>query len=277
MSIADQPSNVRKRSQRRETNRAKTRRSRIVDLAKSNGAVRSSELSAFFDVSVVTIRQDLGVLVKRGLLARTYGGAVAVDAQKSDTAFQVRQAHNAEQKQQIGEFAASLVQPGETILVDAGTTTIEIAKRLPENVDVTVVTCAVNVALEAVQRQGVNVILCGGILNAKTLAVTGHHVERTLAELHADRLFLATYAVNLEKGLCERNFQGASLKRALIHSAREVNVVCDSTKFSCVAPIVTAPLSAVHRIITDSGITGEDFEKLTQRGISVERAEGIAK
>jgi len=271
MSVNEQPSLIRKRSQRRETNRAKGRRNRIVELTQSNGAVRSSELSAFFDVSVVTIRQDLSVLVKRGVLARTYGGAVAVDVQKKDTAFQYRQARNAEQKQQIGAFAAGLVKPGETILLDAGTTTIEIAKRLPENADITVVTCAVNVALEAVQRQGVNVILCGGILNPRTLAVTGHHVDRALEELHADRLFLATYALNLEKGLCERNFQGACVKRALINAAREVNVVCDSTKFSCVAPIVTAQLGVINRVITDAGISDEDYEKLLHRGIVVER------
>jgi DeoR/GlpR family transcriptional regulator of sugar metabolism len=271
MSIAEQPS-AKKRSPRRETNRARARRNRIVELAQSNGVVRSSELSAFFDVSVVTIRQDLSVLVKRGVLARTYGGAVAVDVQKKDTAFQYRQARNAEQKQQIGAFAAGLVKPGETILLDAGTTTIEIAKRLPENADITVVTCAVNVALEAVQRQGVNVILCGGILNPRTLAVTGHHVDRTLEELHADKLFLATYAIDVEKGLRERNFQGAYIKRALIKASREVNVVCDFTKFSCVAPIVTAQLGVIKRVITDSGVSDEDFEKLTHRGIIVERA-----
>jgi DeoR/GlpR family transcriptional regulator of sugar metabolism len=272
MSIAEEPAASQKRAKRRESGRAKARRTRIVELAQLNGAVRSSELSAFFNVSVVTIRQDLSVLVKRGLLARTYGGAVALEAQKKDTAFQYRQAQHAEQKQQIGALAASLIQAGETVLLDAGTTTIEIARRIPENSDVTVVTCAVNVALEAIQRQGVNVILCGGILNPRTLAVAGHHVERVLEELHADKLFLATYALNLEKGLCERNFQGASLKRALINAAREVVVVCDSSKFNCMAPVVTAQLATVNRVITDSGISDADYEKLLHRGVAVDRA-----
>src|SRR5207245_5318371 len=124
---------------------------------------------------------------------------------------------------------------------DAGPTTIEIAKRLPENAEITVVTCALNVALEAGARAGTTVIVCGGVLNPRTLSVVGHHVDGILAELNAHRLFLATYGVDLAKGLTDRNVASAQTKRALIAAAREVVLVCDSSKIGEVAPITVAP------------------------------------
>ena len=165
-------------------------------------------------VSTVTIRQDLEQLEWRGLLRRTYGGAAAIAAGTPDSAFSIRSAQHSLAKRRIGAAAAAMILPGETIVLDAGTTTIEIARQLPADSDLTVVTCAWNVALHASSRPGVQVILCGGLFNPKTLSVVGPQVERVLEEINADRLFLATYAVNLAKGLCERNLAGAHTKRA---------------------------------------------------------------
>src|SRR3954452_17512592 len=119
--------------------RTTARRDRIMQVAKSKGFVRSSELSDMFGVSTVTIRQDLDFLGNQGLLKKTYGGAIAHGEPTLDSEFAQRANVNADQKQRIGERAASIIQPGETILLDAGSTTIEIAKRLPENADLTVV------------------------------------------------------------------------------------------------------------------------------------------
>src|SRR3954452_9430156 len=104
-------------------------------------------------------------------------------------------------KRRRGARPASIIKPGETILIDAGSTTIEIAKSLPEHADLTVVTCAINVAMEAVKRPGVSVVLCGGALNPRTLSASGPYVDQALEDFHADRLFLATYSVSTEKGL----------------------------------------------------------------------------
>jgi DeoR family transcriptional regulator of aga operon len=121
-------------------------------------------------------------------------------------------------------------------------------------VEVTVLTCALNVALEAGAKAGVTVILCGGTLNPRTLSVVGHQVEAVLAEVNAHRLFLATYGVDLLKGLTDRNFASAQTKRALIGAAREVILVCDSSKFGEVAPVSIAPLDVAHRVITDKNV-----------------------
>ena len=125
------------------------RRESIAQLVRQTGFVRNSELSDRFGVSTVTIRQDIDALSARGLIQRTYGGAVVAPDAIQDTSFAARSAEHADAKRRIGRAAAAAVRPGETILLDSGSTTIEIARHLRENAEITVVTCALNVALEA--------------------------------------------------------------------------------------------------------------------------------
>jgi DeoR family transcriptional regulator of aga operon len=231
-----------------------SRRDSIVRLARETGFVRNSELSSRFGVSTVTIRQDVDALSAKGLIQRTYGGAVVQIEMGQDTSFDLRSTEHIEAKRRIGTAAAKSIRPGETILLDSGSTTMEIARQLPENADITVVTPALNIALEAGAKLGVTVIVCGGRLNPRTLSTAGQETTRQLSEFFADRLFLATYGVDLDRGLAERSFEIAETKRALIASAREITLVCDSSKFGCAGPVLISPLSVVRRIITDDGI-----------------------
>src|SRR6185312_408102 len=140
-----------------------TRLQNILDLVRERGFVRTTELAEAFGVSSVTIRQAVETLQERGLLHKTHGGAAALPGTTPDSAFALRAVEQRDQKQRIGAAAAALIQPGETVLLDAGTTTIEVARSLPENQDLTVVTCALNAALEAGSKPGVEVVLCGGL------------------------------------------------------------------------------------------------------------------
>ena len=116
-----------------------------------------------------------------------------------------RSAEHRAAKQRIGAAAAASIRPGETILLDSGTTTMEIARRLPENADITVVTCALDIALEAGAKPGVTVIVCGGRLNPRTLSTADSETGKQLSQIFADRLFLGTYGIHVEKGLAERS------------------------------------------------------------------------
>jgi DeoR/GlpR family transcriptional regulator of sugar metabolism len=249
---------------------AERRRESITRILRENGFVRNSELSSELGVSVVTIRQDLEVLRAQGLAQQTYGGAIYRPESNIDSTFDARSQEHTEAKRRIGQAAAQFIERGETIILDAGTTTLEIARRLPENADLTVVTCALNVALEASAKPGVNVILCGGRFNARTISVTGNQVERALEEVCADRLFLATYGVDLEKGLAERSFEGAQTKRSLIGAARETILVCDSSKFGAKAPVLISPLEVVSRLVTDVGIPADFLQWFEGHQIPVE-------
>ena len=181
-----------------------------------------------------------------------------------------RSSEHAEAKRRIGGAAARSVKAGQTIILDSGSTTIEIARQLPENSDITVVTCALNVALEAAARRGVSVIVCGGRLNARTLSTAGRQTERQFAGIFADRLFLATYGVDFERGLAERSFEIAETKRALIAASREITLVCDSSKFRSAGPVLISPLNVVRRIITDDGVSPTQLERLRDSDIEVE-------
>ena len=151
-------------------NSHQNRRDSIVRLVRETGFVRNSELSSRFGVSTVTIRQDIDALSAKGLVQRTFGGAVFQIEPDQDTAFDLRSAENIGAKRRIGAAAAKSIRPGETILLDSGTTTMEIARQLPENADITVVTPALNIALEAGAKSGVTVVVCGGRLNPRTLS-----------------------------------------------------------------------------------------------------------
>ena len=221
-------------------------------------------------MSTVTIRQDIDALSARGLVQRTYGGAAFNREGRLDSTFAARSSLHAEAKRRIGGAAARSVAPGETIILDSGSTTIEIARQLPEDCDITVVTCAMNVALEAAAKRGVTVIVCGGRLNARTLSTADHQTERQLGEIFADRLFLATCGVHFEKGLAERSFEIAQTKRAMIAAARETTLVCDSSKFDSAGPVLISPLRAVKRIITDNGVPPVQLERLRAQDIEVE-------
>lgn len=246
------------------------RRESITKRLRENGFVRSSELSSELGVSVVTIRQDLEALGAQGLAQQTYGGAIYRTEGSVDSPFDSRVQEHVEAKRRIGEAAVQFIEPGETIILDAGSTTLEIARHLPENADLTIVTCALNVALAATAKPGVNVILCGGRLNPRTFSVTGHQAELALAEVCADRLFLATYGVDLQKGLAERTFEGAQTKRALIAAAREVVLVCDSSKFGAKAPVLISPLEVISRLVTDVGIPPNYLQWFEAQQIPVE-------
>ena len=247
-----------------------SRRESIARLVRQTGFVRNSELSGRFGVSTVTIRQDIDALSAQGLIQRTYGGAAAQPDEGQDTAFDLRSAEHADAKRRIGRAAAARIRPGETILLDSGSTTTEIAKHLPENAEITVVTCALNIALEASSRAGVTVIVCGGTLNPRTLSTASQQTLNQLSMVFADRLFLATYGVHFEKGLAERTFEVAETKRALIGSAREVTLVCDSSKFGCAGPVLISPLAAVNHVITDDAVPAQARDWLTANGISLE-------
>ena len=187
-----------------------------------------------------------------------------------DTAFDLRSPRNSDAKIRIGKAAALSIKPGQTMLLNSGTTTIEIARHLPENADITVVTPALNIALEAGARAGVEVLVCGGRLNPRTLSTTAHEIGRSFSEIFADRLFLATYGVDVEKGLAERSVEVAETKRALIRAAREITLVCDSSKFGSAGPILISPLNVVSRVITDDRIPPADLAWLRSARIAVE-------
>jgi DeoR family transcriptional regulator of aga operon len=233
------------------------RRRRIVELAVAEGSVRVGALSQRFGVSEVTIRADLRALAADGALLRTRGGAIA-QTETLSTAFGLRAHYNHAQKQLIGRAAAALVRPGDTILLDAGTTAMEMAKNLPPTLSpLTVVTNALNVAMHIGSMPGAKVILAGGSLNAETISTLGMLAERDLSDLMVDKLFLGAHSLDALMGVADLSVEIARVKSAMIRASREVILLADSSKWGRSAVARVAPLSAIHTWITDKGLSEE--------------------
>ena len=235
---------------------AEQRRRAIADLAAKHGSIRVSELTEMFGVDETTIRRDLAALAGRGILKRSHGGAVvrAVDAPEThvrhESVFSSRMFEYAAEKQGIGVRAAELVEDGSTVVIDAGTTAVYMARALRDKRDLVVVTNAITTAMELVDNPDITLVLTGGVVRRATGGAAGDLALVTLRELRVDKAFITTHSVSMDSGLTEPSFDEVSVKRAMIDAASEVVLLADHSKFGREALARIAPLSAIDHIVT---------------------------
>jgi DeoR family transcriptional regulator, aga operon transcriptional repressor len=245
------------------------RRQYIVGLARKHGRVLVEELSESLGISRITIRKDLDHLQNQGLLHRTHGGALLPgDGALSDPSLQEKQGRHSKEKLRIAAAAANLVQEGQCILLDSGTTTTAIAKALKRFSHLTIITNAVNVAGE-LSSTDFEVLLTGGSLRKNSFSLVGPLAEDMLHEMHADILFLGVDGFDLEVGLTTPNVMESRVNRAMVKASSLVVAVCDSTKFNrrSLSKIVDA--TAIHHVITDSALPSETADALRSAGIKL--------
>ena len=233
------------------------RRNRITQLAGQQGSVRVSELSELFQVSEVTIRSDLDVLTRQGMLVRGRGGAVRNENSGLFIAYAQRASVNLDAKRRIGSIAATLVTSGETIIMDAGTTVMEMAKSLNVDLAVTVVTNALNVATQVGALPNAHVIVLGGSLVRETLSTLGPHSERDLSEIAVQKVFLGANAMDAKFGITDTQAELARSKRFLAQTGRQVILLADSSKWGRASFAKVLPLSDIHVLITDNDLPQE--------------------
>ncbi|HHV61596.1 MAG TPA: DeoR/GlpR transcriptional regulator [Firmicutes bacterium] len=232
----------------------------IVTEIKSSVGVSVSRLAQKFGVSANTIRRDLEKLEKAGIVKRIHGGAVLNDPGGYDLPFEERQIEHKDEKDAIGALASSLVGDGDTIIIDAGTTCLSVAKHIKSRPrkDLTVLTNSVAVATELSNNPGIVVILCGGMVRGLTLSLVGPPAEEFFESVHVDKLFLATGGISPDKGiLTNPNMHEVPVKKRMMGVADEIIVVADSHKFGRVALCPFAELGNVHKVVTDSKVSGE--------------------
>lgn len=247
------------------------RRRRIMDLLEAQERVTVDELVDRFAVSAVTIRGDLDALANAGIVVRSHGGALKrVDAPE-DMPITVKETLHHAEKVRIGHAACQMIRDGETIILDSGTTTAEIARQIKflKFQALNVITNALNIAMELANLPNVRLIMIGGILRQMSYSLSGPHAEQTLRGLHADRLFLAVDGLDPEIGLMTPDVLEAQLNAIMIQVSREVVVVADSTKFHRRSLSVIAKLDSVHKLITDEGVSPEMVATLRGRSIEV--------
>ncbi len=248
---------------------AEERRQHILVLLEQKGAVTVAELCERFGVSEMTVRRDLAALERRGLLRRVHGGAVNARGRSYEPPFLVRSGQYVEEKRRIADAAVQMIHEGDSIALDVGTTTLEIAKRLEGVHNLTVITPSLHIANVLANLPHARLILTGGILRPGELSLIGHLAERVFQELYVDKLFLGVGGLDLEAGLTEYNLEDAQVKRAMLRSAKECIVVTDSSKLGRVAFAAVAPISAMDVLITDRGADPEILSRLEEQGVKV--------
>ncbi len=243
------------------------RRNRTIKLLKDNGQVSVAELSELLDVSEVTIRKDLQYLERRNLLVRTHGGAMQNDYLVHDQHFEEKGKRYSDEKRRIGEAAASLVSDGDTIIMDAGTTMVQLARSLQNKRDLTIISSAVNVAIELMRLPDVQLVMLGGVIRSTSAAVVGPFAEAMVKEHYCSKLFLAGDGLDADFGVTTTNALEAHLNKMMIESAQETILIMDSSKFGRRGLSRICGLDKINLIITDSGISDAMRKMLEERDV----------
>jgi len=250
------------------------RRQAILAEVSQRSAVAADDLAREFDVSVETIRRDLRDLERRGLLDRVYGGATRPAGRSSEGSFAARSTRHIEAKRAIAGLAAALVEPGETIVIDVGTTALEVARALPASFRGRVLTNSVPAALELSAREHIEVLLCGGQVRGGDAACSGATAEAFFAEFYADRAFLGSGGVHPEAGLTDYYPAEVVVRRTIIAHTAACYVLADSSKLGAIAVHRVCPLDRVTAVLTDDAGPAESYQALAQAGVTILQAEG---
>jgi DeoR/GlpR family transcriptional regulator of sugar metabolism len=246
---------------------ARQRQERILEQVQATGGAKVSDLVDLLGVSDMTVRRDIAILARKGLVARVHGGATAVSDRSTDEpGFAVKSALQTQEKTCIAAAAAALVQAGDCVALSAGTTTFAVARELRTVPGLTVVTNSVPAAelLHTSGRDDITVVLTGGVRTPSD-ALVGPVAVTALRSLHVDWLFLGVHGIDERAGLTTPNLEEAETNRALIASARQIVVTADSTKWGVVGLSSMAQLDDIDIVVTDDALEPEARRALESR------------
>lgn len=242
------------------------RRLQISELVRQHGSVQVAALADRFGVSLQTVRKDLRYLAERGVMARAYGGAIdsgVVGGIPPEPNYEVKRTEHLDEKRRIGVRAAALVKPGDTVVLDSGTTAIQLAEALPD-IELTVVTNDFGVLGTLAAKHNIHLVMLGGELRRRNMAFYGGLTVEALDALHVDKLFLGVDGFDLERGVTTHYEPEALLNRKMVEAAREVVCITDSSKFGKVCLHRIIPVTALDMLITDTGAP-EDISEASRR------------
>jgi DeoR/GlpR family transcriptional regulator of sugar metabolism len=245
------------------------RQTRIRKLVEETGRVTVPELSAIFEVSEATVRRDLEELDGEGWLRRTHGGAVRAERASKEPPIMQRIVEQEAEKKRIGEAAAAMIEPGETIFLGSGTTVQEVARDLPEDIQLTVITNSLPVVNHLANYPNIDLIVIGGMLRHSELSMVGHIAEQAVKEFRADKVFMGMHAIDAHHGFTNDFLPETMTDRAILGIAPQVIVVADHTKFGRVSSVLVVATTAAHMIVTDTEAPQECVAELIEMGIEV--------
>ncbi len=246
------------------------RRQEILNLIREDGHAKVQKLAQIFKVSEVTIRQDLETLEQMGFIQREYGGAFLKDVGNfATTGTLLNESVRAEEKKELALKAAALIQEGDSIILDSGSTTTELAKLMTGFKDLNVITNALNIAYILGGNPGINLIVSGGEFKAPTLSLTGDMAASSFKGLHVNKCFLATAGISPDMQLTYPSLSDLVVKSAMIRAAEKVYLLADSSKIGISSFASLGRLSLIDTLITDSQITPAQKEAIRELKVDI--------
>jgi DeoR family fructose operon transcriptional repressor len=245
---------------------AEERHQEILQRARENGRVDVASLAVELDVTPETVRRDLSTLERAGLVRRVHGGAIAIERLGFEPAVSARESLLTAEKTRIGKAALAELPDSGAILLDAGTTTRQLADMVPTDVELTVVVNSPLLATILARRSNLTVIMLGGRVRGRTMAAVGDWATAELASIHVDVAFMATNGISVERGLTTPDPTEAATKAAMIAAARRTVLLADHTKIGNDYFARFGDLEAVDTFITDTGAEAELVDEISEAG-----------
>lgn len=249
---------------------AEERRQKIIEKINVEGTVHVSDLSEELDVTEETIRRDLDVLDQRNQLARTHGGAVAVENNsKAELSFNVRENRLKKYKIEIAKKALNLIEEGETLFLDASTTAMYLARQLSSINNLTVITNSIKIMLELVDEDNITVISTGGTLRSNSFSFVGPLANETVKKYYADKIFASCKGVSIQHGATDSNELEIEVKENMIKQAKEVIIIADHCKLNAVGLAKFVEFDQISKIITDNDADIRIIDEFETAGVRI--------
>jgi DeoR family transcriptional regulator, fructose operon transcriptional repressor len=245
------------------------RKKQIIEFVTQQKMASVLQLAEKFEVHEATIRRDLAEIEKEGHLRRIHGGVVLEEDVLSEPSFSERSTERIKEKSEIGKLAASFVKKGDNIILDSGTTTLQIARNITHLTNITVITNDINIAGELRNCKGIKVIVTGGVLWHESYMLNGLITDDMLGNVHVHKAFIGTPAIHTKHGLTHFNEQLVSAKQGMIKAAKEVIVVADHTKIGGVSLHTVSHIDDIDMLITGNEVSQSQIAKFQEASIEV--------
>lgn len=238
------------------------RRNEILRNLKENGSITVEELAEKLGVAQMTVRRDLKILQQNNMIERTFGGAILKEIIIPEIPYEEKSESNKEEKFRIADKASTFVKEGEVIILDAGTTNMEIARKIKDMKNIKVVTTDLMIAALLSNNANIEVICTGGQVQSLVGECIGTQAIEFLANINADVAFIGASSIDIEKGITTPSLDKSKLKRQMILSSEKVILVCDSSKFGNKSFVKVCSLDELDYIITDKRIDDEEVKEI---------------
>ena len=245
------------------------RKDKILEILKKNGTVRVTNLSKTLNVSEVTVRNYLTDMENKGLLTRVHGGAIFSYRPYYSMNLNQRLETNRQVKERIAKKAANLVKPNDTVMLNAGTTTLLAFRYLPYDYNLNIVTNSISIALEGSGNPNYNIVLIGGTINSKFQFTYGEDAIEILKKYHADKLILSVDGVDMKNGFSTYYAEETQVDKAMIEQSDSCIIVADNSKFDKNAFSKVYDLNVADYIVTDKDFNTEDAKLMAKHGIKI--------